>query len=143
MNDVIIGSPDTATATLGQPQIASDESGMSIPLTLIAKGVSARCVIDLETWSKGPQGLVEYFTDMAIAWRGWPDTKEWIDDGGYISMRATHDGIGHVAIEIQASPSAGWDGPGSWDLRITIPIEPGALHGLSKQMASLLNRASD
>ena len=138
MNDVTFGLPGTATATLGQPVIASDASGMSIPLTLIADGMSAHCVVDLEAWSDGPKGLFAYFADMASVWRGWPGTKEWIDDGGYISMRATHDGIGHVALEISASPSAGWDGPGSWDLRITVPIEPGALEGISQRLESLL-----
>lgn len=138
MDDVTIGSPGSATATLGQPEIASDASGMSIPLTLTAEGVSARCTIDLEAWSQGPKGLVDYFADIATAWSGWPGTKEWIDDGGSVSMRATHDGIGHVALEISASPSAGWDGPGSWDLRITIPIEPGSLGGIAQRLASLL-----
>jgi hypothetical protein len=138
MDDVTMGSAGTATATLGQPDIASDKSGMSIPLTLTADGVSARCAIDLEAWSEGPKGLVDYFTEMAAAWQGWSGTKEWRDDGGYISMRATHDGIGHVALEILARPSAGWQGPGSWDLRITIPIEPGFLHELSQRIGSML-----
>jgi hypothetical protein len=138
MDDVTMGLPGMATATLGQPHIASDKSGMGIPLTLTAEGVSARCAIDLEAWSEGPKGLVNYFTDMASAWEGWPGTKEWRDDGGYVRMRATHDGIGQVALEIVARPSAGWHGPGSWDLRITIPIEPGSLHELSQRIGSML-----
>jgi len=140
MDDVTIGSPDTATATFGQPDIASDKSGMSIPLTLIAEGLSARCAIDLEAWSQGPKGLVDYFGDMATAWSGWAGTKEWSDDGGSISMRATHDEIGHIALAILASPSVGWDDPGSWDLRITIPLEPGSLGGITERLASLLQR---
>ena len=135
---VVVGGPESSIE-FGQVEHAPDGSGTRIAIRLLAPGVDARTVVELESWSGGTKSLTNYFDDLAGAWRGWSGSKEWNDDGPNVSVSATHDGVGVVTLEVQADPFEGWDGPGSWNLTVRIPIEPGSLSTIAKRLTALLN----
>jgi hypothetical protein len=134
---VVIGRPSEATAAFGQPRTTNGTS-MEVPLILTAGGVAARTTIELAGWSGGLTRLVDYFDELAHAWQGWAGVKDWADDGPNVSMSATHDTVGLVKLSISAAPFAGWIGPGSWELRVVVPIEPGSLVAVAEGIRLLL-----
>lgn len=136
--EIVVGGPE-ASIEFRKPGHAADGSGTRIPLRIVARGVDVRTVVEIESWSGGTKSLANYFVDLAGAWRGWSGSKEWNDDGPNISLSATHDGVGVVTLEVQADPFAGWDGPGSWNLTVRIPIEPGSLSKIAERLTALLN----
>lgn len=134
---VVIGRPSEATASFGQPSTTNGTS-VGVPLILTAGGVSARTTIELASWSGGLKRLVDYFDELAGAWQGWVGVKDWADDGPNVSMSATHDAVGLVKLSISAAPFAGWNGPGSWELRVVVPLEPGSLVAVAESIRLLL-----
>jgi hypothetical protein len=134
---VVIGSPE-AYIEFGHPDDAADGSGSQIPLRVVARGVDVHTIVDIESWSGGTKSLIDYFGDLSAAWRGWPGPKDWNDDGPNVSMSATHDGVGHVRLEVIAQSHSGWDGEGSWTVTVRVPIEPGALTAVATKLEALL-----
>ncbi len=137
---VVIGRPGEATLALGTPTALADGSATSIPLRLSAGTVHATTTIEIEAWSGGVGSLIAFFDDLAAAWRGWHGSKDWDDDGPSIALRAVHDGIGLVSLSVSAVTYSGWEAPGSWEFRMTVPIEPGSLGTLAQQIRWLLEQ---
>jgi hypothetical protein len=107
-------------------------------MRLSASTLTATTSIEIEEWSGGVKSLAAYFDDLAGAWQGWQGSKDWEDDGPSIAMHATHDGIGLVSLSVSAVSHSGWVGPGSWELRVTVPVEPGSLPALATRIRGLL-----
>jgi hypothetical protein len=82
--------------------------------------------------------LIAFFADMAASWRGWAGAKEWNDDGPGVAMSATHDGVGTIALRVATSPSAGWEGPGSWKVAAVVGVDPGSLDATVDALRRLL-----
>jgi hypothetical protein len=136
--DVVIGRQGEAAVTFGPPVVASDGSGMRIPLHLTAGGLNARTAVELESWSGGARRLVQFFADLAASWQGWTGTKDWKDDGPGVSISATHDGVGLVILDITSDPFAGLHRPGSWKVAVRVPVEPGSLDFVAARLAALV-----
>jgi hypothetical protein len=124
--------------TLGQPTTLADGSATTIPVRFSAPALTATSSIEIEEWSGGVESLTAYFEDLARAWRGWVGSKDWDDDGPSISLQATHDGIGLISLSVSAITYAGVREPGSWELRMTIPVEPGSLPEFAARLRALL-----
>jgi hypothetical protein len=139
----LVGRAGEATLSLGQPDIANDGSGyVRLPIYLEAGGLSAQTTIELENWDGGGSGLIAYFEDLAASWKGWQGSKQWHDDGPNVEIIATHDGIGTIAMEVSVAPFRGWDGPGSWTLRIVVPIDPGSLDSAVEKLLVLVKTST-
>jgi hypothetical protein len=139
-DEVVIGRPAEAIASFRAPETASKGSA-DIPLRLAAGELSVLTTVELGAWSGGPARLIAFFDDLEASWRGWPYSKEWNVDEGNVAMSARHDGIGLVTLAFSVSRYAGWAGPGSFELRVVVPVEPGSLQSIAEKIRSLLRAA--
>jgi hypothetical protein len=140
---LLVGRAGEASLSVGQPDVANDGSGyVRLPIYLEAVGLSAHSTIELENWGGGAPGLIAYFKDLAASWKGWQGSKQWHDDGANVEISATHDGIGTIAMAVSVAPFTGWDGPGSWTLRIVVPVDPGALDSVVAKLQELLKTSA-
>jgi hypothetical protein len=136
-----IGHDGDATLTLREAVVADDGSGwIRVPLALRGRHLSVDAMVELELWGGGTAEFIAYFEDMAAAWRGWAGAKEWRDDGPNVALSATHDGIGTIQIAVSVSSHGGWEGPGTWKLRMVVAEEPGAIEGIAARLRTLLSR---
>ncbi len=117
-DSVLVGRLAEGQLTFSNPVVATDGSGYTrLPMLMSAQGLSATVDVELETWGGGAPSLIAYFADMAAGWRGWVGPKDWHDDDATVSMSATHDGVGTVALRVSTDKAAGWGGPGSLEAR--------------------------
>jgi len=126
---VTIGRATEGRITFSVPVAATDGSGyVQLPMLVEQQRLSVASTIELESWGGGAAGLLTFFAEMATAWRGWHGRREWHDDGGSVSMSASHDGIGTIALRVSAMPLQ-WDEqrPGSWRLDAVVALDPGSL----------------
>jgi hypothetical protein len=136
---VTIGRSNEGRLTFDRPIVASDNSGYKrLPTLVEVPGLSARTVIEFESWGGGAAGFVAYFAEMAAAWRGWTGVKDWGDDGGTVQMSATHDGIGTITVRVTAMTLSGWEGPGAWRLVAYVALDPGLLDEASRALRHLV-----
>lgn len=127
-----------ASIEFGGPETAANGSGTRIPLRIVARGITVSTAAEIEAWSGGPSSLINFFADLALAWRGWSGSKEWRDDGPNIVIHATHDGIRQVELETTVMSHSGWHGGGSWTAAVCVPVEPGALQSIAVGIAGLV-----
>jgi len=135
--DVLIGREADAAISLGAP--LADPSGYvtRIPVRLVAPGVGASGMIELESWNGGLPRLPAFFDELATGWRGWAGTKDWRDDAATFEMSASHDGKGLVLLHVLLR-SLPYDAPGTWRVAVEVPIEPGALDAIASRIRLLL-----
>ncbi len=55
--------------------------------------------------------LVDLFERMATSWKGWQGTKEWASMESDMDLRCTHDGLGHIDLELSLINK---DGQAEW-----------------------------
>ena len=81
--------------------ITSDESQEPLywRVTLRSGGLNASTDIDLDSIRHTVGPLGEFFLGLAADWRGWQGERRW--GGGPLILSATHDGLGHIAINVQ------------------------------------------
>lgn len=75
----------------------------------------------------------EFFADLAVSWRGWAGTKAQESTEGDISIGATADSLGHVALHVRLRHLFG--SPPGWIAESTIRLEAGQLDGLAQAAA--------
>jgi hypothetical protein len=88
---------------------------------------------EVRVYAYGAQGLASLFEDMAREWRGWSGTKGWDSLEGEIKLAATHDGLGHIALEVEMGPPSE-----EWRARGTIMLEAGALDLPARRLTRFL-----
>jgi hypothetical protein len=137
---VTIGRPTEGRITFSAPVAATDRSGyVELRMLVEQQGLSVAGTIELEGWGGGASGLVAFFDEMASGWRGWHGRREWRDDGGSVSMSASHDGIGTIALRVLVMPFQ-WseEQPGSWRLEAVVALDPGSLDVAVRDLRGLL-----
>jgi Family of unknown function (DUF6228) len=122
----------------GSLTITSDEKPEPLywRVTLTSGGLAATTDIDLDSvrHTVGPIG--EFFLALAADWRGWPGERRWGGKGnGPLILAATHDGLGHVSIDVQVAPNVYYEP--TWEARATIQLEAGRLDHVARQAAEL------
>jgi hypothetical protein len=119
----------------GSLTITSDENPEPLywRVTLTSGGLTASTDIDLDAirHTVGPIG--EFFLALAADWRGWQGERRWGETP--LSLSATHDGLGHVAINVQVATNA-YREP-DWEARATIHLEAGRLDHVARDAAQL------
>lgn len=104
--------------------------------------------------------LSEFFEDLAAHWKGWKGTKDWdcMDslqfmiglEGGFrdcidpvhgrvgfeggLKLSCTHDGLGHIAINVELRPESG----ARWVARSFVAVHAGQLHEIAADLRRLL-----
>jgi hypothetical protein len=99
-------------------------------------------VIDLEGWGGWLPGFTAYFDQMAEDWRGWDGARDWRDDQGGVMLSATHNRMDLIQLTVLLRPFYGADGPDTWELRVVIPIEPGAMTDIARKAHLLVGSPS-
>ncbi|MDQ3690787.1 MAG: DUF6228 family protein [Chloroflexota bacterium] len=98
---VVLGRESDATLVFGTPLADPDvASSVRVPLPLRTNHLTARHDLELEPWGDGVRRLIAFLEELSEAWRGWSGVKEWSDDHQVTHLRATHDGLGTVALEV-------------------------------------------
>jgi uncharacterized protein DUF6228 len=131
---------EPAALVIEAPTVNDEGSAHSF-VRLDGEGALARGEMELEGWSGGFQALTAYFRELAEAWRGWSGTKEWRDDGGTLSLSASHDGVGLITLRVTLS-SLPYDVAGGWQLRLDVPLEPGSIDEMVAALERLDQSAS-
>ena len=81
----------------------------------------------------GPAGaLARYFASLASDWRGWTGERAWQAVDGTLRFTATHDGLGHIALQVHLHEGVWLD---AWQARATLNLEAGALDALAADAA--------
>jgi hypothetical protein len=55
---------------------------------------------EVRVYAYRADGLPDLFEEMASEWRGWRVAKRWESLEGELKLTATHDGLGHIALDI-------------------------------------------
>jgi hypothetical protein len=134
---VVIGRERVAALVVGRPEV-TDNGYARVPISISSRELMASGTIELEDWSGGLSRLPQFFDELAASWRGWPGAKEWRDDGGTVSLTATHDGVGQVGLHAALS-ALPYDPPGSWRASIEVPVEPGNLQAIADDLRRLVS----
>lgn len=71
-----------------------------------------------------PKSLCDFFADIAANWKGWTDVKEWKAAEHPFKLSGSHDGLGHIALDVQLG--SGWH-EGDWRVQSRILIDAGLL----------------
>ena len=64
--------------------------------------------------------LADFFDGLAASWRGRDGERAFGSLEGDLDLVATHDG--HVRLTVRLRVV---DGPGDWDVRATVTVDPG------------------
>lgn len=133
--EVRIGVEPNIFAVVSRPTLDPHGCGR-IPIRI--EGGSIRAASVAEMILRPAADLATYFDDMARSWRGWTGQKRWRDDDYQVALSATHDGKGAVHLEVELQDMA-YQGPGNWQARAIVPIEPGALDRLAAGLHTILS----
>src|SRR5262245_19442689 len=129
--EIVVGSGD-ATISIGRPTWYTDRS-LWAPIRLHAAGLVASTRLELEDWSRGPDRFLAWFAELAHDWRGWDGERDLEDDGGCVRLRASHNHVNAVLIEVRLrDPGFGWT------VSAAISVEPGQLSVVAHDVDELI-----
>ena len=72
--------------------------------------------------------LSSFFEELAAHWRGSKGTRTWAAYEGGLELSCTHDGLGHVALEVALQQGSGT----GWLVRGEVPLEAGQLEEVAR-----------
>ena len=78
--------------------------------------------------------LSELFDEIAASWRGWHGTKDWDGMEGGLTLSCTHDGPGHIAINVELRHLSG----AGWVVRTVVRVDAGQLDEIAAEVRRLL-----
>jgi hypothetical protein len=111
------------------------ESDKSDPLwwqaTLRVPDLSAIAKVEAGANRFGPS-IADFFRSLAEDWRGWSEPKNWETNDYAIRLAATHDGLGHISLQVELGRAAQPDG---WRATATLKLDAGALESIAHQAA--------
>jgi hypothetical protein len=134
-DEIAIGREAEALLVIGAA-VRQYPGSAVMPARLSAPGLEIHRSLELEGWSNASLRLAAFFEDLATHWDGWVGEKVWEDDAATFRLRATHDGKGLVLLQVEVA-NLPYEAVGTWTARVAVPIEPGALDGISASMREL------
>jgi Family of unknown function (DUF6228) len=101
-------------------------------VTLSLPGLSASAEVDAFAYD-GEHTFGLLFRRLADDWRGWEGERRWSSLEGDFELAATHDGLGHVALEVRLR-----SGPyeEDWLATGTIWLDAGQLNAVARDAAA-------
>jgi len=82
----------------------------------------------MTTYIYGPP--TKFFDEMATSWRGWEGEKAWAEIEGRVSLRATSDRLGHLALRVRLRPDPARFG----QAEEVVELEAGQLDHLAEEV---------
>ncbi|WP_392533075.1 DUF6228 family protein [Nostoc sp. C117] len=80
------------------------------------------------------QSLVNFFKEIARAWKGWEGKKTWSSIEGDFVLSCTSDKLGHITLQIELVQL---DEIETWSANFNLKTEAGQLEKISKEIAML------
>ena len=68
--------------------------------------------------------LAQFFADMARQWDGWQGELVWTSLESELTLRCSHDGLGHISIRVDLRSGSYLD---DWQLLATVKADAGQL----------------
>jgi hypothetical protein len=115
VTSAIIGSRETKLGLTCHDR-HPDGSPQTIMATLDGPGLSA----SVTAYDDNYGALADFFDDLAGSWRGWDGERGFGSLEGDLDLLAVHDG--HIRLTVRLRVV---DGPGDWNVRATVTIDPG------------------
>jgi hypothetical protein len=78
-------------------------------------------------------GLADYFAGLAASWRGWDGDETWAALEGDVSIAASHDGKGTVAMLVELSEWPTVRRDPDWRAALVLTIDAGSLNRLARE----------
>ncbi|HEY5429540.1 MAG TPA: DUF6228 family protein [Solirubrobacteraceae bacterium] len=76
--------------------------------------------------------IADLFADLAQRWRGWSGQKVWENNEHTLRLAATHDGLGHIRIEVHLTKYA----HAEWEACGSIALDAGELADLARRAST-------
>lgn len=97
--------------------------------------LSARCRV----YGYYSSGLTQLFADMARQWAGWQGELDWSSLEGELTLRCSHDGLGHISIraDLRSGPM-----PDDWRVQAKVMADSGQLDGIAKRAAIFFSESA-
>jgi hypothetical protein len=102
-------------------------------VTLKSGGLNASTDIDLDSIRHSERPIGDFFLGLAADWRGWTGERTW--GGGPLTLCATHDGLGHVTLDVRLVTNVYYEP--DWEARADIQLEAGRLDQVACDAAQL------
>jgi Family of unknown function (DUF6228) len=84
-----------------------------------------------------PIGFANFFTEMAVEWKGWAGHRGWNSLEDEIGLRATSERTGHVFLEVVLQAGS----PARWRATMTLLVEAGQLEQLADRARAFESEA--
>jgi hypothetical protein len=105
--------------------------GPDVHVTLTCGAMSAESV--LPAYVADAERLGPLFQEIDGDWRGWAGEKAaGVLGRDWLSVTATHDGRGHVALSV--SLASGWPETAVWSARATLLIDVGSAAAIARAL---------
>ena len=101
-------------------------------VTLSLPGLSASAEVDAFAYD-GEHTLDLLFRRLADDWRGWEGERTWSSLEGDFDLAATHDGLGHVALQVRLRSGPF---PADWLATGTIWLDAGQLDAVAREASA-------
>jgi hypothetical protein len=122
MEEVRLGYRTGAMLTLSDPKRGDDGELWSIVATLELEGLRATKEVSVH-YATGMDELIAYLDDLAQHWQGWDSVKDYQSLEGDLTLKARHDGTGHVVLDVELNRN---HPPNEWSVRGQVVTDPGA-----------------
>jgi hypothetical protein len=80
--------------------------------------------------------LPALFDSIAADWKGWKGKKEWKTIESDLQLAATHDGLGHVRLEVRITNQ---DPEDNWTVTADLFFDAGSLDSIAKSINEYFN----
>ncbi len=75
--------------------------------------------------------LAQYFSDLAVHWKGWKGEKKWSSLEGEFTLSCNSDGQGHIAMEVILKSGLYED---DWTVQTELNIDAGQLEEIASNI---------
>ncbi len=107
-------------------------------VALRGRDLAAEARVWWNDYAEEPSTLARFFTDLAEGWRGWSGEKEWRALEHPFSLVATHDGLGHIALDVELA--SGFY-PEDWWTKVRLLLDAGSLDEVADRVRKFVDAA--
>jgi hypothetical protein len=97
-----------------------------LPVGLHDEGLHAQTTVTIDGYAtQSPGDLASYMQQLADDWRGWSDRRIWHAVEREMTIEATHDGRGHVTLEVTVRRHRRPYANDAWSATTALALEAG------------------
>lgn len=111
-----------------------------LPVELHDDGLYAKTVETIHADpAEGADDLAAFVQQLADDWHGWPGQRNWHALEGEMTVAATHDGRGHVTLQVTVRRHRSSHADDAWSATIALTLEAGEqMIALAREVRALL-----